>query len=193
MAGKGGKMKSYLKRGLVGICIALIAGTFAGCPAMGPRPETVPFVDLDRYVGLWYEIASNPVFFNQNLVGVTAEYTKRSDGRIKVVNTGFEGSLDGPKDQVEGVARVVDTQTNSKLGVKFDIPFGRFFEGEYWIVLLDDENYEYAVVTDSRQYTLFVLYREPEIPQALLDQILAELEAKNIDLSRLELTGGVVE
>jgi len=163
----------------------------AGCQSYGPPPATVAFVDIARYAGLWYEIASNPVFFNEDLVGVTAEYGLRDDGTVSVLNRGFEGSLDGPETSIEGSARVVDKTTNSKLGVSFSsVPFSCLFEGEYWIVLLE-ENYQYAVVTDSRQATLFVLSRTPSISQELYDDILAQLAAAQVDTSRLRFTGSV--
>jgi len=169
--------------------LTAIALPLAGCPTFGPPPETVPFVDVERYMGLWYEIASNPVFFNEDLVGVTAEYTLNDDGTVRVVNRGFEGSLDGPATSIEGVARVVDKETNSKLGVRFpSVPGSRFFEGEYWIVALD-EDYEWAVVSDSRQMTLFILSREPAVSVEFFNGLVADLDAADIDTSRLEITG----
>jgi len=171
----------------------LAAVALAGCPRFGPVPETVPFVDLERYLGLWYEISSNPVFFNRDLVGVTAEYGELPNGRISVENRGFVGSLDGEEVSIMGSARVVDEETNSKLAVSFAEGFGRLFEGEYWIVLLDDVDYQYAVVTDSRQETLFILFREPAMPGELYDSILDQLVAKEIDISRLRITGTVID
>jgi apolipoprotein D and lipocalin family protein len=162
--------------------------SMGGCMSYGPEAETVAKVDIDRYVGLWHEIASNPVFFNQDLVGVTAEYSLNDDGSVKVVNTGYKGSLDGQKDTITGRAVVVDTETNSKLTVQFDTFFGFLFKGNYWIVLLDDVDYKYAVVTDNRQFTLFVLNREPNMSKALYDEIVEKLKAKDIDVSRLKLT-----
>ena len=174
--------------------IALLLGltTLAllpGCVRYGAEPETVAFVDVPSYMGKWFEVASNPQFFNEDLVSVTAEYTLREDGKVTVLNKGRQGSPDGPEESIEGVARVVDTETNAKLGVRFpSVPFSSLFEGEYWIVSLD-ENYEHAVVTDSRQSTLFILSRARSITQAKYDEILAELAAKNIDTSRLRVTG----
>ncbi len=165
-----------------------------GCPVYGPPPETVDFVDIEQYAGLWYEIASNPVFFNQDLVAVTAEYEVIAPGTVSVLNMGRVGTPDGRERSIQGQARVVDPETNSKLAVRFSTGFfGRLFEGDYWIVLLDQENYEYAVVTDSRQYTLFILYREPAMPVELLDEILVALTEKGVDTSRLELTGWLLE
>ena len=164
-----------------------------GCVSYGPEPETVPKVDIARYVGLWHEIASNPVFFNQGLVGVTAEYGIINDTQISVLNTGYNGTIDeANKESITGVATVVDTQTNSKLKVQFDMFLGSLFKGNYWIVLLDEENYQYAVVTDNRQFTMFVLSRTPEMSTDLYNRILADLEAKGVDTSRLKVTGTLI-
>ena len=176
-----------------GLLLSVAGITLSGCPSYGPPPATVPYVDLNQYAGLWYEIASNPVFFNKDLVGVTAEYTLQSDGRVKVVNKGYKGSLDGPLDSITGTARVVDKATNSKLAVRFGFPLGSLFEGKYWIVLLDDVNYEYAVVTDDRQFTLFILSRTPDMEAALFDEIVLALEEQGINVSRLRVTGGLLE
>lgn len=179
----------------IGLCVVLLLATAllaSGCPKQfGPEPEVVPFVDVAQYVGLWHEIASNPSFFNMNLVAVTAEYDIIEPGVISVLNRGHVGSPDGRERIIEGRARVVDETTNAKLKVQFDTFWGRFFEGDYWIVLLDETDYEYAVVTDDRQSTMFVLYREPEMPRALYDTVLAALEDKDIDTSRLRITGGL--
>lgn len=158
----------------------------------GPPPETVAKVDLEKYAGLWYEIASNPVFFNKDLVGVTAEYTLQDDGSVKVVNTGYKGSLDGEKDTITGKATVADTATNSKLIVQFDMFLGFLFKGNYWVVLLDDKDYKYAVVTDNRQFTMFVLCREPTMSKALYDELIEKLKAKDVDISRLKITASVI-
>jgi apolipoprotein D and lipocalin family protein len=167
-----------------------VAGVLpAGCPRYGQPPETVPYVDLEKYTGLWYEIASNEVFFNENLFGVTAEYTLREDGTVGVVNTGYEGGPNGPKKQITGTATVADPATNSKLLIRFDQPFGFLFRGKYYIVLLDEENYEYAVVSDNRQFTLFVLSRTPAMDTERFNNIVGEIEASGIDISRLEITG----
>ncbi len=180
------------------VCVVLmVAASFSGCMRRyGPEPETVDWVELDRYTGLWHEIASNPVFFNRNLVAVTAEYEAIADDAVSVLNTGYVGTPDGRKRTITGTATVVEPETNSKLQVRFD-PFPtRLFPGNYWIVWLDDEAnenadqpYQYAVVTDARQFTMFVLSREPEMPAALYEEIKATLQSRDIDTSRLNVTG----
>lgn len=180
------------KRLTVLTALAAITLPLTGCPRFGPTPETVDFVDIQQYAGLWYEIASNPTFFNEDLVNVTAEYTVRNDGKVGVLNKGFEGSPNGPMTSIEGVAEVVDEQTNSKLAVSFPSVLGGLIKGEYWIVALE-ENYQWAVVTDSRQQTLFLLSRTAEMDGELYDSIVGDLAARNIDTTRLRITGTVID
>ncbi len=117
------------------------------------RPlETVSQVDLDRYVGTWYEVARLPNWFQDQCVGnVTADYKRLDDGDIEVVNRCLDEG--GMIDEAHGVARIVDTSTNAKLEVSFVSVFGwNLFWGDYWILELGDE-YEYAVVgIPSRKY-----------------------------------------
>lgn len=176
---------NYARRALACCLLSALALLLAGCP---PPPSTVPFVDLSRYVGLWYEVASYEVFFNRDLVGVTAEYALRDDGRVSVLNRGFDGGIDGPEQSIEGVARVVDRESNAKLAVRFNQPFGRLFEGQYWIVDLDEEDYQWAVVSDPTRFTLFILSREPGLDPEVLDGILERLEAQDFDINKLRYT-----
>ena len=64
----------------------LLITAVSGCARYGPEPETVPYVDIQRYVGVWHEIASNPVFFNRGLVGVTVEHAVLNENQISVLN-----------------------------------------------------------------------------------------------------------
>ncbi|TGD70816.1 hypothetical protein E4634_20635 [Mangrovimicrobium sediminis] len=174
-----------MRKLLNGLKILLLAG---GLLALGGcRIETVPYVDVPSYMGLWYQIAANPVFFNEDLVGVTAEYSLNEDGTVKVINQGYKGTLDGELDRIEGEARVFNPRTNASLIVTFpDVPDFPF--PNYLIVVLDDAQYQYAVVTDPLQSTLFVLSRTPQMDPALYQNILSMLQAKEIDTSSLVLT-----
>ena len=89
--------------------------------------EVVPFVDLTRYVGRWYEISRYPNRFQKGCVGSRATYTLRSDGKIGVLNECLEGSFSGKLRNAKGTAKVVDTKSNAKLKVSF---FWQFY-GDY--------------------------------------------------------------
>ncbi|HPO16680.1 MAG TPA: lipocalin family protein [Candidatus Hydrogenedentes bacterium] len=173
------------------IFTSLVVLGLTGCPATNP-PETVASVDLDRYVGKWYEIARFPVIFQNGLVGVTAEYTLQDDGTVRVFNRGLKNSLDGEESSIEGVATVTDPVTNAKLRVRFD-PFPVcLFPGKYWIVDLD-ENYQYAVVSEPRRKNLWILSRTPAMDAVVYNGIIARLEEQGFDTSKLELTPQATE
>lgn len=174
-----------LKASAIGCALAAML-VLTGCPKN--PPTTVPFVDIDRYLGKWYQIAAFEEFFNSDLVGVTADYSLNDDGSIRVFNRGLKGALDGEEDTIEGVARVLDSETNSKLSVQFNFPLGRLFKGQYWIVDLDEEDYTYAVVSDSFRSTLFILSRTPQMDQDVYDGIVERLQANGFDTDPLILT-----
>jgi apolipoprotein D and lipocalin family protein len=159
----------------------LSAVLVGGCGAFNAPLDVVDNVELERYTGRWYEIARYPNFFERDCVGVTADYALREDGRISVLNTCVQGSLDGSVRTIQGVARVVDRSTNAKLAVTFFGPF----EGDYWILELG-EDYEYAVVGEPRRRFLWILAREPVLDDQLFEDILSRLPERGYDPDRLE-------
>jgi len=170
----------WTTRTVVGAAVALcLAG---GCGAIYPPLGVVAKVELDRYAGTWYEIARYPNSFERGCVGVTADYTPRDDGRIDVVNTCFESSLDGPSRDIRGSARVVDETTNAKLKVSFFWPF----EGDYWIIDLA-EDYSHAVVGSPDRQFLWILSRTPAMDDGLYEQILDTLPERGFDPELLEI------
>lgn len=145
--------------------------------------ETVDQVELSRYLGTWYEIASYPQRFQKGCTGTTATYSLRDDGTIDVLNQCFKDSLDGKLDVAEGRARVVDTGSSAKLEVSFFRPFW----GDYWIIDLGPE-YEYAVVGHPGRDYLWILSRQPQLDSVVRNQINERLQAQHYDLSRLRET-----
>lgn len=152
----------------------------------GP-PTPVAHVDLKRYAGLWHEIARIPNRFqNQCAWGVTAEYALRRDGRIDVINRCHK--KDRSLDQAKGLARVVDTTTNSKLKVSFFSIFGwRPVWGDYWIIDLADD-YSYAVVCSPDRKYGWILAREPQLPAGVLEGIRERLRQQAFDPSAFQAT-----
>jgi len=139
-----------------------------------PPLETVGSVDLDRYAGIWHEVARLPNRFQKQCVAdVTAEYRLRDDGMIDVTNRCRESN--GEFDQARGVARVVDPATRSKLEVSFVSLFGwQLFWGDYWIIELDPDYRHVVIATPSRRYA-WVLARTDTIApstRARLEKIL---------------------
>ena len=148
-----------------------------------PPLETVSHVDLSRYLGLWYEIASFPQSFQRGCTATTATYTLRPDGDIDVLNRCRKGSLDGEEKSAFGRARVVDHTTNAKLEVSFFRPFW----GDYWIIDLSDD-YSYAVVGHPSRDYLWILARTPTMAEATYLSIVTRLQAQGYETSRLVRT-----
>lgn len=148
-----------------------------------PPLETVPKVELSRYLGTWYEVAKFPQWFQENCTGTTATYERRDDGDVDVTNRCHLGALDGEIDVANGLARVVDESSNAKLEVSFFRPFW----GDYWIIDLAPD-YSYAVVGSPGRDYLWILSRTPTMAPDVYDGILARLRAQKYPLDRLERT-----
>ncbi len=155
----------------------------AAAVAKAPPLAVVDEVDLDRYLGTWFEIASYPAWFAKNCTGVTAEYSLREGGGISVVNRCYKGALDGKLKEARGRAKVVDPETNAKLKVSF---FGPFW-GDYWILELDSE-YQWVLVGEPKRKYLWILSRTPSLDQDTLDEILSRLPDKGYSRDRLQWT-----
>lgn len=152
------------------------------------RPlKTVKQVDLKKYVGLWYEIAKIPNSFqDQCAYGTTAEYKLEKDGDIQVINKCYDEN--GEPDIADGVANVVDKNTNSKLEVSFVSFLGiRPFWGDYWIIGLD-ENYQWAVVgTPGRKYG-WILSRTPSLQEETMQKIFSILREQDYNPEDFEMS-----
>jgi apolipoprotein D and lipocalin family protein len=149
-----------------------------------PPLKTVPQVDLNRYLGTWYEIATIPQRFQKGCTAVTATYSLRSDGKIAVVNACRKDSLNGKPKSVTGQAWVVDKTTNAKLKVQFFWPFS----GDYWIIELDSLNYQYAVVGHPNRKYLWILCRQPAMAESLYQNLLERIAGHGYNLSLIQKT-----
>ena len=151
--------------------------------------QTVPRVDLDRYLGEWHEVARFPNRFQKSCVSdVVATYSKRGDGRIRVVNRCK--MADGKMKDAEGVARVVDTASNARLKVRFApaaLSILPFVWGDYWIIGLADD-YSWAVVGSPDRDDLWILARRAQLDPRSYDTALAAARAQGFDTTRLVRT-----
>jgi lipocalin len=163
----------------------LIATHIIGCSSTQERnmidTRVVAYVDLERYAGLWYEIARFPHSFEKNLVGVTATYTIRDDGKIGVLNQGYRGSFEGKLKRAKAKAKIPDPRQPARLKVYFFPLVG----AEYNIMALDDE-YRYALVGSSTPNFLWILSRTPRMDENTYDMLVEEARRRGYDVSRLE-------
>jgi apolipoprotein D and lipocalin family protein len=169
-----------------GLLVGWLAAIGCGCSPAGRELPPLPVmaqVDVQRYAGTWYEIASYPHRFQKGCVATRAVYTLRDDNQIDVVNECRQETLEGPLRSVKGRARVVEPSSNAKLEVSFFRPFW----GDYWIIGLDPD-YRWAVVGHpSRQY-LWVLSRTRTLDETVYRQITSRLPALGYDPVRLQRT-----
>jgi len=144
-------------------------------------------VDLNRYVGRWYEIALIPVWFQKECAGgTTAEYTLIKEETVSVANQCCK--KDGSVKEAKGRAWVVDKKTPAKLKVSFFSLFGLwFFAGDYWIIDLGPE-YEYVVIGHPSRNIGWILSRTPQLTDQVLKYIAERLEAKGYDFSKFKMT-----
>lgn len=166
------------------LALAMVA---AGGPALADtyrdrdvQMTTVSDLDVDRYLGTWYEIARFPNRFEKGCEGVTAEYGLRSDGKISVLNTCRIGAPDGETKTADGQAKVV---APGKLSVTF-VPWLPFARGDYWVLYID-EDYSLAVVGAPRGTTGWILARTPSISDAERQTAEDVLRRNGYDTSRL--------
>lgn len=154
-----------------------------------PPLQAVASVDIERYMGTWYEIASFPFRPQRRCTGTTATYSLRDDGQVRVINRCFLDTLQGKLKEADGVARVVDSASKAKLEVSFFRPFW----GEYWVIELAPD-YRYAVVGNPSRDYLWVLSRSPQMADAEYEGILQRLsEQHQYPIERLQRTLQPVE
>lgn len=145
--------------------------------------QTVPNVDLAKYAGKWYEIASFPQRFQKGCHCTTAEYTPTDKGYIIVENRCKKDSVNGTLSYIKGKAFVDKNSGNAKLKVQFFWPF----KGKYWIIDLADD-YSYAVVSHPNKKYLWILSRTPQLNEKVYQDILARAKEKGLDVSKLKIT-----
>ncbi|MCI7551985.1 MAG: lipocalin family protein [Actinomycetaceae bacterium] len=145
----------------------------------------VKTLDLERYLGLWYEIARLPLKWEDaNATNVTAHYSLKDDGKIRVDNRSFDA--EGKPDQAIAEATPVDGEPG-QLTVNFLPKYIRwipFTSGDYWVLKIDPD-YQVALVGTPDHENLWVLAREPKISESTLTEYLTEAEVQGFDLSKL--------
>lgn len=142
---------------------------------------TVSKVDLNRYLGKWYEIARFDHSFEKGLVATTAEYALKDNGKISVTNSGRVGSLDGKLKVAHGKAKIPNPNEPGKLKVAFFL----WFYADYFILELDEVDYSYALIGSKSDDYLWILSRTPKMDKNVLDMLLEKAKDRGYDISKL--------
>lgn len=156
----------------------------AGCVGIPENVTPVEDFELARYLGRWYEIARLDHSFERGLSRVTAEYSLREDGGVRVVNRGYSEKEKEWK-EAEGKAYFVGRADQGHLRVSF---FGPFY-GSYIVFELDRENYQYALVSGPDTSYFWILARRPEMEPGLKERLIAKAAARGFNTSGLIFVG----
>ena len=158
---------------------SVLCSLMLGCTSIPKGVEPVAPFSLDRYLGTWYEMYRLDHRFERGLQQVTAEYSLRDDGRIRVINSGYRVA-EQCWERIEGVARPVNNTGDGHLKVSF---FGPFY-GSYVVASIDDA-YQLSLVTGPNRRFLWILARDPGVSAERLDSLLAKAESLGFDRGAL--------
>jgi len=170
------------------VCISALSFSAFG-QGSDTAVKTIPSLDVQRYMGTWYEIAKYPNWFQKKCVSNTkAVYSARADGTLKVLNSCK--TADGDISEAEGTARQIGAKDSPKLEVRFAPAWLSFIPmvwGDYWVIDLDAQ-YQLAVVSDPRREYLWILSRTPQLDKKTYDDVLQRIQNQQFDLRKLEST-----
>jgi apolipoprotein D and lipocalin family protein len=167
---------SHVRLLVLGCCLAL-----AGCASKGPEMKTVSFVDLERFMGDWYVIANIPTFLEKGAHNAVETYALDDDGTIATTFTYRADSFDGKEKRYNPRGFVLDTGTNARWGMRFLWPI----KSDYRIVYLDEE-YSRTVIARQKRDFVWIMAREPSIPDDEYDTIVEFVESIGYDVGKLE-------
>jgi apolipoprotein D and lipocalin family protein len=169
-------MKSSFVPGMLSVLAAGLL--FTSCAATS---GITPVASLDpvRYAGTWYEIARIDFVFERNLDNTSAQYTVRSDGKIEVLNQGYDNTS-GRRKQAAGIARFRTPEKDGRLEVSF---FGPFY-GQYNVIACSPD-YQYALVAGKNTRYLWILSRTTTIPDTVKNDFLSQAQQAGYDTGKL--------
>lgn len=168
-------MKTLATLGLM-TCLTLVGG----CASYAPMP-TVSHVDLDRFMGDWYVIASIPTPFEHNIYNAVENYQRIGPKKIKTTFTYRKGGFDGEQEQMHPTGFVTDDPSNALWGMQFIWPF----KGDYRIVHLDPAYSETIIGREKRDY-VWIMARQPQISDADYARLVATVKSMGYDTSQLK-------
>ena len=152
----------------------------SGCVSIPDNITPVTSFQIERYLGKWYEIARLDHRFERGLTQISAEYSMRPDGGLKVLNRGYSNEKQ-EWSEAEGRGYFVQSPNEAYLKVSF---FGPFF-GSYIVFELDTLNYQYALISGPDKSYFWLFARTPTIDDNLKKKLIAKAAALGFDTTKL--------
>lgn len=167
----------------------LLIGLFLSACAGGPVgnknvPQPAKAVEIEKYLGKWYEIARYENRFEKDCEAVTAEYNKLPDGKVGIKNSCRKNGIDGPLEVADGKAKIVEGSNNTKFKVSF---WGPLYVGNYWILDRADD-YSWAIVGEPSGRYLWILSRKAPLSEKERKALYTKAKKLNYDLSLVRET-----
>jgi apolipoprotein D and lipocalin family protein len=164
------------------LALLLVLPALAGCEETGGEPmQTVPYVDLKRFMGDWYVVANIPTFVEKDAYNPVERYDLNPDGTIATTFTFNKGGLDGPLKTHRPKGFVLDQQTNARWGMQFIWPI----KADFRIIYLDDD-YQTTVIGRAKRDYVWIMSRTPEFSDAAFEKMKAFVASVGYDVSKLE-------
>jgi apolipoprotein D and lipocalin family protein len=162
------------------ISLWLLLAGLCGCAHIPKGLTAVEGFDSQRFLGTWYEIARLDHFFEKGLINVSAGYSLKEDGSLRVVNRGFDPERNRWKEAV-GRARFISGSDQGRLKVSF---FGPFYGG-YNVIEIDKQNYSYALICGNNRSYLWILARQPELSETVTAYLVQKAKSLGFDTNAL--------
>ena len=161
--------------------VTLVALALTSCAGDGPEMKTVDYVDIERFMGDWYVIANIPTFLEKGAHNAVENYALNDDGTIATTFTFRDGSFDGERKQYTPRGFIRDTKTNATWGMRFVWPI----KSDYRIVYLD-EDYSRTIIGRQKRDFVWIMAREPEIPQEEYEMLLEIVASLGYDVANVQ-------
>ena len=161
--------------------IILFTLLLTGCKASLPPIEPVDYVDLQKFMGDWYVIANIPTFIERDAHNAIESYAMNDEGHIETTFSFYKGGFDGEKKVYTPTGYVKEDKSNAVWGMQFIWPF----KADYRIVYLN-EDYSVTIIGRNKRDYVWIMARQPQISDALYDDLLALLEAEGYDTSEIQ-------
>ena len=161
------------------LMILLSTLLLTACLGMPKQVQPVNNFQLERYLGTWYEIARLDHSFERGLSNVTAQYSLLPNGQVRVLNRGYSEQKQAWKD-IEGKATFIKTPDIGHFKVSF---FGPLYSS--YVITDLDESYQYALISGYNHSYLWILARQPQIPDAVKQRLIAKAQSLGFDTRQL--------